>query len=149
MKDKASVLSELERLNSVKNELTDEVTRLHGLLEQERSKVASLSEGLKHKDKVNIYIFTYIITLIHVVFIINMCTFRCMAYKFYNSIICVFCVINFFIYISEKQKACLVMFHFTVIICFYLFCVFAFHWTYTMFMSFRVRSNEDLFSYYI
>lgn len=53
MKDKADVLSELERLNSVKNELTEEVTRLHALLEQERSKVASLSDSNKHKEKVS------------------------------------------------------------------------------------------------
>lgn len=54
VKDKADVLIELERLNGVKNELTDEVTRLHGLLEQERSKVAALTSELqhKHKDKV-------------------------------------------------------------------------------------------------
>ncbi|XP_017774802.1 PREDICTED: G kinase-anchoring protein 1-like isoform X2 [Nicrophorus vespilloides] len=43
MKDKADVLLELERLSIIKNDLTDEVARLHGLLEQERSKVASLT----------------------------------------------------------------------------------------------------------
>jgi len=37
MKDKAEVLLELERLTNVKEELTDEVTKLHKLLEQERS----------------------------------------------------------------------------------------------------------------
>lgn len=54
MKDKADVLVELQRLNGVKNELTEEVTRLHGLLEQERSKVAALTAESqhKHKDKV-------------------------------------------------------------------------------------------------
>lgn len=56
MKDKADVLLELQRLNGVKNELTEEVTRLHGLLEQERSKVAALTADPqhKHKDKVNV-----------------------------------------------------------------------------------------------
>ncbi|KAK9739768.1 hypothetical protein QE152_g8765 [Popillia japonica] len=53
MKDKADVLMELERLNNVKNELTDEVAKLHGLLEQERSKVAALTvnNNIKVKDK--------------------------------------------------------------------------------------------------
>lgn len=56
VKDKADVLLELQRLNGVKNELTDEVTRLHGLLEQERSKVAALTADPqhKHKDKVSV-----------------------------------------------------------------------------------------------
>lgn len=51
VKDKADVLMELERLNGVKNELTEEVTRLHALLEQERSKVASLTAEVQHKHK--------------------------------------------------------------------------------------------------
>ncbi|KRT79280.1 hypothetical protein AMK59_6689, partial [Oryctes borbonicus] len=52
MKDKADVLLELERLNTVKNELTEEVAKLHALLEQERSKVAALTaESQKVKDK--------------------------------------------------------------------------------------------------
>ncbi|XP_057657914.1 G kinase-anchoring protein 1-like isoform X2 [Diorhabda carinulata] len=38
MKDKATVLLELEKLTTVKEELTEEVGRLHKLLEQERSK---------------------------------------------------------------------------------------------------------------
>lgn len=37
MKDKAEVLLELERLTHVKEELTEEVSKLHKLLEQERS----------------------------------------------------------------------------------------------------------------
>uniref|UniRef100_A0A1Y1MGI7 G kinase-anchoring protein 1 n=1 Tax=Photinus pyralis TaxID=7054 RepID=A0A1Y1MGI7_PHOPY len=54
MKDKADVLLELEKLYSEKNDLTEEVTRLHVQLEQERSKVAALtSDSHKHtKDKV-------------------------------------------------------------------------------------------------
>lgn len=60
MKDKADVLLELETLQTVRNELTEEVTKLHALLEQERSKVASLQLELqqhsKHKEKVNICI---------------------------------------------------------------------------------------------
>lgn len=64
MKDKASVLLELEKLTTVKEELTEEVTRLHKLLEQERSstKVSSstgiseshINQNAKHKDKVRI-----------------------------------------------------------------------------------------------
>lgn len=52
MKDKADVLLELEKLYTEKNDLTEEVTRLHVQLEQERSKVAALSsDSHKHKDK--------------------------------------------------------------------------------------------------
>lgn len=51
VKDKADVLLELQRLNGLKNELTEEVTRLHGLLEQERSKVAALTADSQHKYK--------------------------------------------------------------------------------------------------
>lgn len=56
MKDKADVLLELEKLYSEKRELSEEVSKLHVLLEQERSKVAALTSDLhnnKHKDKVN------------------------------------------------------------------------------------------------
>ncbi|KAF5271828.1 hypothetical protein FQR65_LT05059 [Abscondita terminalis] len=55
MKDKADVLVELEKLYSEKNELSEEVSRLHVLLEQERSKVvasATETHNNKHKDKV-------------------------------------------------------------------------------------------------
>ncbi|KAF2885498.1 hypothetical protein ILUMI_20648 [Ignelater luminosus] len=54
MKDKADVLLELEKLYSEKRELSEEVSKLHVLLEQERSKVAALTSDLhnnKHKDK--------------------------------------------------------------------------------------------------
>lgn len=54
MKQKADILAELEKLYSEKNELSEEVTRLHVLLEQERSKVAALisdTHNNKHKDK--------------------------------------------------------------------------------------------------
>lgn len=64
MKDKAAVLLELEKLTTMKEELTEEVSRLHKLLEQERSSTKanssnSISEShnatnqtSKHKDKV-------------------------------------------------------------------------------------------------
>lgn len=56
MKDKAGVLLELETLQTVRNELTEEVSKLHALLEQERSKVASLQVELqqqnRHKERV-------------------------------------------------------------------------------------------------
>ncbi|KAK3914237.1 G kinase-anchoring protein 1 [Frankliniella fusca] len=47
VRDKAEILVELHKLQSVKDELTDEVANLHVQLEQERSKVHSLtsSEG--------------------------------------------------------------------------------------------------------
>ncbi|CAH1953776.1 unnamed protein product [Acanthoscelides obtectus] len=55
MKDKAAVLLELEKLTTMKEELTEEVARLHKLLEQERSlknHVSSESHSnTKHKEK--------------------------------------------------------------------------------------------------
>lgn len=53
MKDKAGVLLELQRLDTVKTELTEEVERLHGLLEKERSKNMNNNEHSKHKEKKN------------------------------------------------------------------------------------------------
>ncbi|KAL0271564.1 UNVERIFIED_CONTAM: hypothetical protein PYX00_008620 [Menopon gallinae] len=50
MKDKAEVLMEVERLQTVKDELSSEVVNLHAQLEQERSKVRALS-GNEHKTK--------------------------------------------------------------------------------------------------
>lgn len=38
VKDKADILMELEKHSRIKDELTEEVTRLNGLLEQERSR---------------------------------------------------------------------------------------------------------------
>lgn len=64
MKDKSEVLLELEKLTRMKEELTEEVTRLHKLLEQERSSTkantsntipechTAPSQNSKHKDKV-------------------------------------------------------------------------------------------------
>lgn len=52
MKDKAEVLMEVERLQAVKDELSNEVSNLHALLEQERSKVRALTAEPKSKDKV-------------------------------------------------------------------------------------------------
>ena len=43
VRDKAEVLVQLDKLQRVKDELTDEVANLHGQLEQERSKVHSLT----------------------------------------------------------------------------------------------------------
>lgn len=54
MKDKAAVLLELERLTTVKEELSEEVNRLHKLLEQERSNKSNNTtdtHNSKHKDK--------------------------------------------------------------------------------------------------
>lgn len=67
MKDKADILMELEKHNRIKDELTEEVTRLNGLLEQERSRSKSgnsVSENhqshshkhtKEHKEKVRVY----------------------------------------------------------------------------------------------
>lgn len=66
MKDKAAVLLELEKLTTMKEELTEEVARLHKLLEQERSStktnLTNIAENhnttnqiSKHKDKVKIF----------------------------------------------------------------------------------------------
>ncbi|KAG5865169.1 hypothetical protein JTB14_004817 [Gonioctena quinquepunctata] len=46
MKDKAAVLLELEKLTTVKEELTEEVARLHKLLEQERSSTKAVSNSV-------------------------------------------------------------------------------------------------------
>lgn len=43
VRDKAEVLVQLDKLQRVKDELTDEVASLHAQLEQERSKVHSLT----------------------------------------------------------------------------------------------------------
>lgn len=51
MKDKAEVLMEVERLEAVKDELSNEVSRLYAQLEQERSKVRALTGEQKTKDK--------------------------------------------------------------------------------------------------
>lgn len=65
MKDKAAILLELEKLTTVKEELSEEVAKLHKLLEQERSstKVNSTNnsseshntQNSKHKEKVRYY----------------------------------------------------------------------------------------------
>nr|XP_022910546.1 G kinase-anchoring protein 1-like [Onthophagus taurus] len=52
LKEKADILLELDRLSTIKNDLMEEVTKLHTLLEIERSKVASLTAEIqKNKDK--------------------------------------------------------------------------------------------------
>lgn len=47
MKDKASVLAEVAKLQEIRDELTTEVTSLHAQLEQERSKTRTSSADLK------------------------------------------------------------------------------------------------------
>uniref|UniRef100_A0A1B6BZZ8 G kinase-anchoring protein 1 n=1 Tax=Clastoptera arizonana TaxID=38151 RepID=A0A1B6BZZ8_9HEMI len=51
MKDKASLLVNLDKLQRVKDELSTEVSSLHAQLEQERSKVRSLANDNKHNNK--------------------------------------------------------------------------------------------------
>ncbi|XP_014676146.1 PREDICTED: G kinase-anchoring protein 1-like [Priapulus caudatus] len=51
MKEKAEVLLQMEELLAVRDEMTQQVTELHGLLEQERSKVHSLTSELQKHQK--------------------------------------------------------------------------------------------------
>ncbi|XP_014295825.1 G kinase-anchoring protein 1 [Microplitis demolitor] len=48
MKDKASVIAEVSKLQEIRDELTSEVTLLHAQLEQERSKTRASSADLKN-----------------------------------------------------------------------------------------------------
>lgn len=47
MKDKASVLAEVSKLQEIRDELTSEVASLHAQLEQERSKTRTSSADVK------------------------------------------------------------------------------------------------------
>lgn len=47
VKDKASVLAEVAKLQEIRDELTSEVTSLHAQLEQERSKTRTSSADVK------------------------------------------------------------------------------------------------------
>ena len=47
VKDKASVLAEVAKLQEIRDELTSEVASLHAQLEQERSKTRTSSADLK------------------------------------------------------------------------------------------------------
>lgn len=47
MKDKASVLAEVAKLQEIRDELTSEVASLHAQLEQERSKTRTSSADVK------------------------------------------------------------------------------------------------------
>lgn len=58
MKDKAAVLAEVLKLQEIRDELTSEVTSLHALLEQERSKnLKSSTADTKSSKQSVIYIF--------------------------------------------------------------------------------------------
>lgn len=57
MKEKAEVLLEVDRLQTVRDELAEQVASLHAQLEQERSKVRALTTDPKSKDKVNLLFF--------------------------------------------------------------------------------------------
>ena len=58
MKDKAEVLIEVERLQRMRDELSSEVSNLHALLEQERSKVRALTSDSKNKSQVTTFLYT-------------------------------------------------------------------------------------------
>ncbi|XP_078045740.1 G kinase-anchoring protein 1-A [Augochlora pura] len=53
MKDKASVLAEVAKLQEIRDELTSEVTSLHAQLEQERSKTRTSSANVKPSKQTN------------------------------------------------------------------------------------------------
>ncbi|KAK2583430.1 hypothetical protein KPH14_009409 [Odynerus spinipes] len=53
MKDKASVLAEVAKLQEIRDELTSEVTSLHAQLEQERSKTRTSSADVKSSKQSN------------------------------------------------------------------------------------------------
>ncbi|PSN51381.1 G kinase-anchoring protein 1-A [Blattella germanica] len=52
VKDKAEVLIEVDRLQTMRDELSSEVSSLHAQLEQERSKVRALTSDSKNKAQV-------------------------------------------------------------------------------------------------
>lgn len=60
MKEKAEVLLEIDRLQTVRDELSEQVASLFAQLEQERSKVRALTNDPKSKDKVSLlFLFPY------------------------------------------------------------------------------------------
>lgn len=67
MKGKAEIINELEKLTVIKDELTQEVSRLHGLLEQERSKVAALSNEKQLHKVISIFLIKKIYTFIDII----------------------------------------------------------------------------------
>ena len=58
VKDKEEALFEVDKLRRVKDELSTEVSSLHAQLEQERSKVRSLTSDSKSKAQVTLRYFT-------------------------------------------------------------------------------------------
>uniref|UniRef100_A0A3P8RXR8 G kinase anchoring protein 1 n=1 Tax=Amphiprion percula TaxID=161767 RepID=A0A3P8RXR8_AMPPE len=71
MKDKAEILLQVEELLHIKEELSSQVTLLHGALEQERSKVKGLqSEQPKHQVRVrtvtHFLIYFYVYYLVYI-----------------------------------------------------------------------------------
>lgn len=61
MKDKASVLAEVAKLQEIRDELTSEVASLHAQLEQERSKTRTSSTDVKpSKQTVRFFLKSYL-----------------------------------------------------------------------------------------
>lgn len=80
MKDKASVLAEVAKLQEIRDELTSEVTSLHAQLEQERSKTRISTTDVKpFKQTVRFFfrikLYICIISLIQLLSNIQIFTF--------------------------------------------------------------------------
>lgn len=87
MKDKASVLAEVAKLQEIRDELTSEVASLHAQLEQERSKTRTSSVDVKtSKQTVRSIRFFFF-------------------YRFHFKCIGQFCWTYCILYISEQEEA--------------------------------------------
>lgn len=90
VKDKAEVLMEVERLQTVKDELSAEVISLHAQLEQERSKVRALTGNeYKSKDKVGLTLIYKIWDNCMKILVIHKCIL-CSAWNKPNDIFLIF-----------------------------------------------------------
>ena len=73
MKDKASVIEEVTKLQEIRDELTTEVQRLHTQLEQERSKTRASTTDVK-TAKQNVKNWNYVLNMIFI--FIHVCRTR-------------------------------------------------------------------------
>lgn len=92
MKDKASVLAEVAKLQEIRDELTSEVASLHAQLEQERSKTRTSSVDVKTSKQtvrtryiVSRFFFKCIWTILCLVHFISFRTRRGRPVKMPNS----------------------------------------------------------------
>ena len=61
MKEKAELLVEMEKISKVKDELTTELEKVSSQLQQERSKVTSLTDVKKTAVTIHLFRFLYLI----------------------------------------------------------------------------------------